>query len=107
MSAPEPKRGEIWLAELDKKRPVVVLTRDPLGSYLHSVLVGPITSTIRGLSTEVAVGKRDGINRSSVINLDNMQLLDRTALKRRVGRVSALTMRNICECVSIAIGCDA
>ena len=51
MSDPAARRGEIWLAELDKRRPVVVLTRDPMGRVLHSVIVGPVTSTIRGLTT--------------------------------------------------------
>jgi len=50
---PAPRRGELWLADLDKRRPVVVLTRDPLGRLLHAVIIGPVTSTIRGLSTEV------------------------------------------------------
>ena len=53
---PEPRRSEIWLAEVDNVRPVVILTRDPLGRHLRAVLVGPVTSTARGLSTEVPVG---------------------------------------------------
>jgi len=64
-------RGEIWLAEQDKRRPVV-LTRDPLGRLLHSVIVGPVTSTVRGLNTEVALTEADGIRRTSVVNLDNL-----------------------------------
>ena len=40
----EPRRGEIWLAELDKRRPVVVLTREPMGRILNSVIVGPVTA---------------------------------------------------------------
>jgi mRNA interferase MazF len=67
---PAPKRGDLWLAELDKPRPVVVLTRDPLGSHLNAVVVGPVTSTVRGLSTEVPVGPEDGARISSVVNLD-------------------------------------
>ena len=82
-SPPAPQRGELWLAELDKRRPVVVLTRDPLGRHLRSVIVGPITSTVRGLSTEVAMGLEDGARVSSVVNLDNLQLLDRRRLVRR------------------------
>jgi len=55
------RRGEVWLADLDKTRPVIVLTRDPLGRLLHSVIVVPVTSTIRGLSTEVPLRRDDGI----------------------------------------------
>ena len=47
----EPRRGEVWLAQLDKVRPVIVLTRDPMGRHLNSVIVAPVTSTIRGLAT--------------------------------------------------------
>lgn len=102
---PAPRRGEVWLADLDKRRPVVVLTRDPLGRHLHSVIIGPVTSTVRDLSTEVEVGPKDGVRRSSVVNLDNVQLLDRRRLIRRVGRVRPATFRQICDAVSIAIGC--
>ena len=103
---PTPRRGELWLAELDKRRPVVVLTRNPLGSHLHSVIVGPVTSTVRGLSTEVAVGPEDGARVSSVVNLDNLQLLDRRRLVRRVGRLRPDTLRRICEAAATAIGCS-
>ena len=102
---PEPRRGQVWLAELDKRRPVIVLTRDPLGRYLHSVIVAPITSTVRGVSTEVAVGPDDGVRLVSVANLDNVQLLDRGALVRLVGRVRPETMTALCEALSIATGC--
>jgi len=105
-SLPAPRRGELWLADLDKRRPVVVLTRDPLGRYLHSVIVGPVTSTVRGVSTEVAVGPEDSVRVPSVVNLDNVQLVDRRRLVRRVGRVRHATLRQICDAVVVAIGCD-
>lgn len=103
---PEPHHGEIWLVTLDKRRPVVVLTRDPMGSYLHSVLVGPITSTIRGLSTEVQIGQEDGISRKSVVNLDNVQLVARSEFVRHVGNASRQTLALICRAMSTAIDCD-
>lgn len=102
---PAPRRGDLWLAELDKRRPVVVLTRDPLGSHLHSVIVGPVTSTVRGLSTEVGVGPEDGARITSVVNLDNLQLMDRRRLVRRVGRLRPDTLHRICEAAAAAIGC--
>lgn len=101
----EPRRGEVWLARLDKLRPVVVLTRDPMGRYLHSVIVGPITSTVRGLSTEVEVGPEDGVRVESVINLDNTQLVERSRIERKVGSVRHETMDRVCDAMSIAIGC--
>jgi len=86
--APSPRRADVWLARLDKARPVVVLTRDPLGRILHSVIVGPVTSTVRGLSTEVPVGPSDGVARSSVVNPDNTQLVSRDRLVRRDCRLA-------------------
>lgn len=103
--APEPRRGEVWLARLDKMRPVVVLTRDPMGRYLNSVIVGPVTSTVRELSTEVEVGPDDGVPERSVVNLDNTQLVDRSRLERRVGSLRHETMNDVCNAVAIAVGC--
>lgn len=105
MSVPAARRGEIWLAELDKHRPVVVLTRDPFGRLLHAVIVGPVTSTVRGLSTEVVLSEADGMRKPCVVNLDNLQLLPRAKLVRRVGRASPATMSAICAATAEATGC--
>ncbi len=99
------RRGEVWLADLDKTRPVVVLTRDPLGRLLHSVIVAPITSTIRGLSTEVPLGRDDGIRIASVANLDNVQLLSRDRFRRCIGRARPATMMELCTALSAAVDC--
>ena len=103
---PVPRRGDVWLADLDKVRPVIVLTRDPMGRYLHAVLAAPVTSTIRGLTTEVHVGSDDGVRLPSVANLDNAQLVDRRRLRRRVGRVRNDTMRRMCSALAAAVDCD-
>jgi mRNA interferase MazF len=104
MSEPSPRRGDVWLARLDKVRPVVVLTRDPLGGLLHAVIGAPVTSTVRGLSTEVPLGLDDGLRIESVANLDNLQLVARSRLVRRVGRARASTMGAICRALAIAVG---
>ncbi|HEV8636396.1 MAG TPA: type II toxin-antitoxin system PemK/MazF family toxin [Chloroflexota bacterium] len=106
MSDPAPRRGEVWLARLDKVRPVVVLTRDPMGRLLRAVIAAPVTSTVRGLSTEVPVGPEDGVRAESVANLDNLQLVARARLVRRVGRARQSTISAICNALSIAAGCD-
>lgn len=107
MTDPVPRRAEVWLARLDKVRPIVVLTRDPLGALLHAVIAAPVTSTIRGLSTEVPIGPASGIRLQSVVNLDNVQLVGRSRLVKRVGRVSPATMTDICQALAIAVACDA
>jgi mRNA interferase MazF len=100
-----PRRGEVWLARLDKVRPLVVLTRDPMGSLLDSVIAAPITSTVRAVSTEVPIGPEDGVPVESVTNLDAIQLIPRARLVRRVGRARASTMRAICGALAIAVDC--
>jgi mRNA interferase MazF len=104
---PVPRRAEVWLARLDKVRPIVVLTRDPMGALLHAVIAAPVTSTIRGLSTEVAIGPDDGVRLESVVNVDNVQLVARSRLVKKVGQVSPSTMMDICRALSIAVACDA
>ena len=106
MTEPTPRRGEVWLAHLDRVRPVVVLTRDPLGGILRAVIGAPVTSTVRGLSTEVALGPDDGLRVESVANLDNLQLVARSRLVRRVGRARPSTMRSICRALAVAVGCE-
>jgi mRNA interferase MazF len=100
-----PRRAEVWLADLDKVRPVIVLSRDPMGALLNSVIVAPVTSRIRGLSTEVPVGPDDGIRVESVANADNLQLLARSLLVRRVGRARPQTMSRLCQAIEIALDC--
>ena len=107
MNPPAPRRGELWLGRLDKVRPIVVLTRDPLGAVLTGVIAAPVTSTIRGLSTEVPLSTEDGARKVCVANLDNVQLVLRTQLVRRVGRLRSSTMNSMCTALAIAVGCDA
>ncbi len=75
----------IHLATLDKTRPVLVLTRPAVRPVLNSVTVAPITTTIRGLSTEVPVGRTNGLDHDSVVSCDNVTTIPRTALGRLLG----------------------
>ena len=96
----------MWLADLDKVRPVIVLTRDPMGRFLNAVIVAPVTSTVRGLSTEVTVGPNDGIKLASVVNLDQVQLVGLSRLVRPVGRARSETMAAICDALAVAVSCE-
>ncbi len=78
-----------------------------MGRFLRSVIVGPVTSTVRGLSTEVAMTVADGVRRPSVVNLDNLQLVARERLVRRVGQATPATLLAICAATAEAIGCPA
>ena len=75
----------IHLARLDKTRPVLILTREIVRPHLRRVTVAPITSTIRGLSTEVPVGRANGLDQDSVVSCDNIITVPTEALGRQVG----------------------
>lgn len=75
----------IYVARLDKTRPVLVLTREAVRPYLTRVTVAPITSTIRGLSTELPVGPRNGLDHDSVVSCDNIVTIPADALDRVIG----------------------
>jgi mRNA interferase MazF len=101
-----PRRADVWLADLDKVRPVIVLTRDPMGRLLNAVIAAPVTSTVRGLITEVAVGPADGVRLASVVNLDQVQLVAVSRLLRPVGRARPQTMTAICDALAVAVSCE-
>jgi mRNA interferase MazF len=75
----------IHAAALDKTRPVLVLTREVVRPHLARVTVAPITSTIRGLSTEVPVGPANGLDQPCVISCDNIVTIPAAALGRQLG----------------------
>lgn len=75
----------IHLAQLDKVRPVLVLTRELVRPYLSRVTVAPITSTVRGLSTEVPVGPANGLDHQSAVSCDNIVTIPASALGRQIG----------------------
>lgn len=75
----------IWLARLDKTRPVLVLTREEVRAVRQLVTVAPITSTVRGLRSEVIVGPRNGLAHDSVVNLDSIATVPREVLVRPIG----------------------
>jgi mRNA interferase MazF len=76
-----------------------------MGRLLDAVIAAPVTSTVRGVSTEVPLGPDDGVKVKSVTNLDSVQLVSRTRLVRRVGKVREVTIDAICRALSIAAGC--
>lgn len=87
----------IHTARLDKVRPVVVLTRELVRPVMSQVTVAPITTTVRGLSTEVPVGLANGLDHACVISCDNIVTVPKTALGQQIGYLmpaqeAALTM---------------
>jgi mRNA interferase MazF len=75
----------IYVARLDKTRPVLILTRELVRPHLTTVTVAPITSTARGLSTEVAVDAANGLEGPSVVSCDNVTTIPRSTLGEQIG----------------------
>lgn len=101
-------RGEIWMHEFktpDKRRPVVVLSRQEALPLLHTAIVAPITSTIRGLPSEVVVGVDEGLQHDSAVNLDNLQTIEQRRLHHFVGTLGERKMRQVCQALAVATGC--
>ncbi len=75
----------IHVAHLDKARPVLVLTRELVRPLLSTVTVAPITTTVRGLSTEVPVDEANGLAQASVVSCDNVTTIPTSALGVQIG----------------------
>lgn len=102
-------RGDVRLYQFappDKKRPVVVLTRDSAIAYLSTVTVAPITSTIRGVPSEVVLNEEDGMKAPCAVNLHNAVTISQNRLGRRVGQLSSFRMKEICLALGFSLGCD-
>ncbi|CAN5769285.1 type II toxin-antitoxin system PemK/MazF family toxin [soil metagenome] len=96
--------GQVWWADLDKVRPVVVLTRERVAPRLTRVVVAPVTTTVRGLATEVSLGEAEGLA-ESVANLDNAQLLAVGRLLRRAGTVAPSRWPEFCAAMHALMAC--
>lgn len=101
-------RGEIWLYQFkapDKRRPVLVLTRQEVLPLLDTVMVAPITSRIRGAPSEVVVGVQEGLKHASAVNLDHVQTVDKARLRTFVGTIERGKMSQVCRALALATGC--
>jgi len=103
-------RGDVRLypfARPDKRRPVVVLTRESAIAYLSTVTVAPITSTLRGVPSEVRLTAADGMKGECAVNLHNVVTVSKAHLGRRVAALSAQRMEEICASLGFALGCSS
>lgn len=102
-------RGEIRLYTFeppDKRRPVLVLTRQDVIGLLRTVIVAPITSTVRGSPGEVVLGVDEGLKKRSAVNLDHVQTVELDRLERFIGTVGPEKMTDVCAALRIATGCE-
>lgn len=100
-------RGDVWWADVpgDKVRPVVVLTRQRFTSRLTSLLVAPVTTTVREIPTEVVLDVDDGLPRRCAANFDNVFTLRRDRFENRIARLDDERLTQVCHAYRFAAGC--
>jgi mRNA interferase MazF len=100
-------RGEVWWVEHPDagRRPACVLTRQAAIPVLNSVLVAPATRTVRGIPTEVALGRDDGMPDECALNFDNLTTVPKALLTSRMTLVSEARLPEICAALRSATGC--
>jgi mRNA interferase MazF len=100
-------RGEIWqfaFPKPDRRRPVLVLTRQDMIGRLETVTVAPLTSTVRGVPSEVVIGIEAGLKQPSAINLHHLATVPRAGLRAYVGSVPPETMDQVRDALLFALG---
>ncbi len=97
---------EICLARLDKTRPAVILTREAARSAMTKVTIAPLTTTIKGLSSEVRVGPSNGLDSECVVALDNVTTIPVALLGRTVGYLNATQEAQLARSMVIAYDLD-
>lgn len=100
-------RGEVrWyrFSRRDKRRPVVLLTRDSALPFLGEVTVAPVTRTIREIPTEVLLTAADGMPRDCVVNLDHVQTVPKADLGPVITTLSAQQMSQVRAALKFALG---
>ena len=100
------KRGEIrWykFQSPDKKRPVLILTRDSILEYLGEVTIAPVTTTIRDISSEVFLSKGDGMPRDCVINFDHIQTVSKGKIGSLITTISLEKRKEVREAIFFAL----
>lgn len=104
-----PLRGEVWWCELPDvgRRPVVVLSRNVAIPRLGRTMIGPCTTTIRGLASEVVLEpNEDPVPRRCAVNLDSVESVSVAVLVQRLGRLADERMRQICAALEVAVDCS-
>lgn len=100
-----PAQGEIWWAEVeDMRRPVLVVTRSEAVPVLRSIVVAPVTRTVRSIPTEVSLGRDEGLAVDCAASFDNLQRVRRSALTTKVGQLGA-RWAEVCEALRALADC--
>ena len=100
-------QGDLWLMETpnDKRRPVLIVTRDRAIGALRNVVVAPVTSTIRSIPTCVPVGVDEGLDHDSVASFDNLSVVPKSVLTVRLGAIGPAGQGLLCEALRALADC--
>jgi mRNA interferase MazF len=104
------RRGEVrWYTfrEPDKRRPVLILTRDSAIGFLNALTVAPVTTTVRDIPSEVLLTPDDGLLTDCAANLDNVQTVPKHRLGSMISYLSPERMQEVNQAVAFALGLDA
>lgn len=104
------KQGDIYWYTFrapDKRRPVLILTRDSAIPYLTGLTVAPVTTNVRDIPTEVVLTPADGMPADCAVNLDNIQTIRKAGLGADITHLSPALMREVRAGVEFALGFDA
>ena len=100
------KHGEIrWykFARPDKRRPVLILTRDSVMEYLGEVTIAPITSIVRDIPSEVFLSKADGMPRDCAVNCDHLQTVSKGKIGSLISTLSRSKMADVSQAIRFAL----
>jgi mRNA interferase MazF len=100
------KRGDVYWCNLDKKRLVVILTRDALIPHLSNVSVAPLSTRIRGIRSQVILETFDGVSERSAISLDNIQTVPKDSLEGLIISLTRTRLRELQRAVIFALELD-
>ncbi|MBA2298732.1 MAG: type II toxin-antitoxin system PemK/MazF family toxin [Actinobacteria bacterium] len=101
-----PAQGEVWWAEAeDKRRPVLIVTRNEGIPVLTWLVVAPVTKSVREIPTEVALGPAEGLPEPCAAAFDNLQPIRRSFLTQRVGRLDPARRSELCRALSALADC--
>ena len=103
-------QGDVYwytFKEPDKRRPVLILTRNSAIPVLTSITIAPITTIIRSIPTEVRLGPTDGLLTDCAVNLDNIQTVRKAKVGAFITHLSSHHMRSVRKAIEFALGFDA
>ncbi len=100
-------QAELWLMETpnQKRRPVLVVSRDEVIPVLNNVVVAPVTTTVRDIPTCIRVGAEEGIDHDSVATFDSLAAVPKSVLTRRLGDLGIGGRRRICDALDALANC--